>query len=124
MRRQDLTSFSKLIAKIAKTFRKGRGNNLQKRMGWRGEYESSSSPKIASPKGFGPSENLLNSVTTSYFGDLEVTGCLVFTGEAGFAGSLVVWVGTVGSGLRPGRQPLGRRLEHKCPLDLRSGQLP
>ena len=66
------------------------------------EYESPTSPKIASPK---VRPDLLDTLPTGYFGDLAVTICLSFTAEAGSLDSLVAWVGTVESGLRPGREP-------------------
>jgi hypothetical protein len=46
---------------------------------------------------------------TGYFGDLAVMPVTGSTAVAELLSSLVVWVGTVVMGHRPGREPVGRQ---------------
>jgi hypothetical protein len=81
-------------------------------------YESVS-PKIASP---GSAQ-----VTTGYFGDLAFNPLLRLTTTSSSVEAeriypaVVVVVGTLESGLRPGREPAERQLRHRCPLVHTSG---
>ena len=85
-------------------------------------YEVPGSPKIASPR-FGPSYGI------GYFSDLAVTGSLRLTVTSSSVAGLrrytgfrvVVEVGTVAVGLRPGREPAEQRPLHMCPLIRTSG---
>jgi len=77
------------------------------------------SPKIASPK-------FSAQVTECYFGDLAAALDNRLTTPVVFADRricllVVVEVGTMESGLRPGREPAERRLLHTCPLVRTSG---
>jgi hypothetical protein len=66
-------------------------------------------------------------VTVGYFGDLaaKVTFRLTISSSVAVERiclAVVVEVGILVSGLRPGREPAERRLRHRCPLVHTSGQ--
>jgi hypothetical protein len=67
-------------------------------------------------------------VTTGYFSDLAANIAVRLTTTSSSVAAericlvVVVEVGIVGSGLRPGREPAERRLRRTCPLIHTSGQ--